>query len=45
MYIIIIGNPTDGFAFYGPFPNHEAAHRFASGNKLNNWWIATLQSI
>lgn len=40
-YIIIHGNPVDGFEFYGPFLSTEYATAF--GERLGGeWWLKEL---
>jgi hypothetical protein len=43
MYIIISGNPVDGFAYKGPYPDHQDALAAAEG-RGGHWWIAPIQS-
>jgi hypothetical protein len=40
-YIVICGNPVDGFAYYGTFDTHEEAQAFADGFE-ETWWIKKL---
>jgi len=41
MWILIGGNPVDGFSFEGPFDSREAA--IERGEELGpDWWIAPL---
>lgn len=41
-WIIIVGNPVDGFIFYGPFGSHEQA--ISVGEYIDaDWWIAQLR--
>jgi hypothetical protein len=44
-WLLISGNPVDGFRYYGPFGSHEAATMtgtdFLEGN--GDWWVAELQ--
>lgn len=42
MYIIIFGNPVNGFAYEGPYPDHEIALAAAEG-RGGSWWIAPIQ--
>jgi hypothetical protein len=43
-FIIVTGNPVDGFAFYGSFSDREQASEHASINlKDANWWIAPIE--
>jgi hypothetical protein len=41
VFIIITGDPVEGFIFTGPFATHEAAERWAEG--LQDWSTAFLQ--
>ena len=41
-WIIIHGNPGDGFAYFGPFTTVEEAMRWAENNLDRDWWIADL---
>lgn len=44
-YIVIYGNPADGFTYSGPFINHEKAEKWAVSNDMGDtWWIASLES-
>lgn len=46
--IIVQGNPVDGFAHYGPFPNRQSAIDWADGPNSEvtfDWWIAPLFSV
>jgi len=40
-HVVIVGNPADGFSFYGPFDTAEAAHE-AADCAFDDWWIARL---
>lgn len=40
-YILIFGNPVDGFTFRGPFPSQVAALEYADAI-AEEWWIAEL---
>jgi len=43
MYIVVLGNPVDGFTFWGPFRNVEDAIDWAERSVLTtSWWIADL---
>lgn len=40
-YIIVTGNPVEGFRFYGKFDTHgEAIGRAALSFSDETWWIA-----
>lgn len=41
-YIIIIGDPVDGFRYFGPFMTHAEALEKAEEEDLANWWVAPL---
>ncbi len=44
MYILITGNPVDGFHFVGPFLEINDANEHAEiFYKNNEWWIAHLK--
>jgi hypothetical protein len=44
-YIIIFGNPADGFEHIGPFDDGEAANEYADRHLRgrNDWWVVLLQ--
>jgi hypothetical protein len=41
MFIVITGDPVEGFIFTGPFQSHQAAERWAEGQQ--EWWTALLR--
>ena len=42
-FILIEGNPVDGFTYTGPFVTPEAVSTEAErGSDDNDWWIGTL---
>lgn len=42
-YLVVTGNPVDGFEYYGPFISYESALRFAEAQfKHDVWWIPDL---
>ncbi|UTU07693.1 hypothetical protein CcrC1_gp008 [Caulobacter phage C1] len=45
MFILIVGNPVDGYAYYGPFHDHDDATNYAenTGTEGNPWWVAPLE--
>lgn len=46
-YLLIKGNPVDGFQFVGPFNYHGDAIDYADAHQLElekDWWIAELQT-
>lgn len=45
MHIIVAGNLSDGFRFFGPFPTAGKAAVFADANTRNgDWWIASVEA-
>jgi hypothetical protein len=39
-YIIITGNPVDGFSFQGPFSSRDDAIEHAERGKVDaDWWV------
>jgi hypothetical protein len=41
-WVLIFGNPTDGFAFTGPFKSHAKAVETAKEMELGDWWVDIL---
>jgi hypothetical protein len=42
-WVVISGNPVDGFFYYGPFDSAEAAASAAEDSVLDaDWWISKL---
>ena len=41
-YIVIYGDPVDGFNFVGPFADRDEAVRYAEFDAGTDWWIAEL---
>lgn len=43
-YIIVTGNPKDGFVYIGPFDSHEDAVQHAEwkANLEADWWVIEL---
>ena len=41
-YLIVFGDPIDGFNFRGPFDDHETAHFYADIVCEGDWWLAEL---
>ncbi len=43
-YLIVAGDPENGFWYMGPFTTHERArlHGEAHMRKENTWWVAEL---
>lgn len=44
MFIIITGNPVDGFSFYGPYEEYKDASKAVESIKVE-WWIAELGTL
>lgn len=45
MFVVIHGNPADGFGYIGPFPDGEAANDYAdTALRGEDWWVVALQS-
>ena len=44
-YIVVKGNLSDGFTFWGPFAIFEDAEEWAEAHSNGEWWIATLDRI
>jgi hypothetical protein len=44
-WIVVIGSPSDGFTFHGPFDDHEDALHWVEGEKNESWWISDLQAV
>jgi hypothetical protein len=43
-HIVVIGNPVDGFSFFGPFESFEDAEWF--GDRVDGeWWITDLTPL
>jgi len=42
--VLIIGNPSDGFSYVGPFEDSEAAQQYVERWRIDSsdWWIAAL---
>lgn len=44
-FIVIYGNPTDGFNHVGPFSCRDDAVNYAESEPYNgNWWITRLDA-
>jgi hypothetical protein len=43
-YVILTGNPADGFDVIGPFDGLEAAIQYARANIPAEWWATVLES-
>lgn len=44
MWIVVCGNPIDGFEYYGPFDDESIAERWGreGDDGANEWWVAHL---
>ncbi len=42
MFIVIAGNPVDGFSFYGPYSTHDEACEWGERANGEEWWVAAL---
>lgn len=43
MWILISGNPVDGFSYYGPFLSSESAINFGDRIFDGDWWIVAVE--
>lgn len=43
-FIIVYGDPVDGFNFVGPFDDRDEAVRYAEFDVGTDWWIAELDA-
>lgn len=41
-YIVVSGNPIDGFHFRGPFDDEDDAREWAEQHCKGDWWVAPL---
>lgn len=41
-YVVINGNPLDGFTITGPFDDSENALMFAQKNRDECWWVTPI---
>ena len=41
-YVVLVGNPIDGFSVVGPFVSREEAENFCQGSE-ETWWIAKME--
>lgn len=41
-FVLIHGNPADGFEFVGPFDNAAEAVQYAEHSERAEWWVAPL---
>lgn len=44
LFVLAVGNPCDGFTFYGP-TDREAAEKAAESYDNTDWWIMPLHRI
>jgi hypothetical protein len=43
MHVVLVGNPLDGIAVFGPFNTYDEALDWAEGNANDGeWWITKL---
>jgi hypothetical protein len=43
MHILIVGNPMDGFSYFGPFESVEDAIEYGEKNFAEDeWWVSEL---
>ena len=42
--IVAIGNPYNGFTYYGPFNNHNQALTWAEKELAGDWWVIELEN-
>lgn len=42
MYLVIKGDPVDGFQYIGPFMNAEVAERYMDHNDSDAMWVVKL---
>jgi len=40
-WLVVVGDPQDGFTHYGPFTDHDTALRYAEQSK-DSWWVIPL---
>lgn len=43
-WIVIHGNPVDGYSYFGPFLGRDAAVDWGEKNCDGDWWISELLS-
>jgi hypothetical protein len=43
-FIVIYGNPADGFSHVGPFDSHDEASTYTATDEPANWWIVRLDA-
>ena len=43
-FIVIVGDPVDGFRYYGPFDDHDSAVKWAEAElDGERWWVADME--
>jgi len=42
-HIVVIGNPSDGFRFVGPFKDQEAQAEYVASID-DDWWFTSLEN-
>ena len=42
MYIVIVGSPSEGFSYVGPFPAAEMAVNYMQ-NESGDWWVSRME--
>lgn len=43
-YIIIYGDPKDGFVYVGPFDKFQQATEYAEADGKTDWWVVELET-
>jgi len=43
-YVILAGNPINGFEVFGPFDSERDASNFANSLEGGEWWLTLLTS-
>lgn len=44
-WVIMAGNPVEGFALYGPYSDRDDAIHAGENGHLEDWWIAELEPV
>lgn len=44
MIIIIIGNPVEGFEYFGPFDSIDQATDWGADLVQGDWWVTVVES-
>lgn len=42
-FLVAVGNPFDGIALYGPFPDHDGAVQWAEG-RHDSWYVTVVEA-